>query len=218
MKIIRVTNPRAIDLMQDYLLHDDDEFDEGQLEGLLKQMLENTPQNTYFVQAWDGDELKSFVLAIAPPGTGHTFVLQAWVKPGVPKKLTDEIFNRIKIWTEMLGRTSIRMETKRDPDAWNRRWQFEPHSTVMEFDLTRDEKELINGRRIGRNGSTQHSEQETDSDIGSLQPGDSEQDIQSSPTVSGPDGGSTGPGDAGSQGIDGEVSAGPVRRSEPESD
>jgi len=88
---------------------------------------------------WRDDQLVAFVLTVAPANQRHTFVIQAWTDGTVPKGLLDRVFERVKRWTELLGREKVRMETLRDPESWHRRWGFKQRSVIMELDVCDEE-------------------------------------------------------------------------------
>jgi len=135
MRYIRARASVAVDYMRDYLLPDDD-FSEGMLAEALRDMMQNTPDGIYVGQAWEGDELKAFVIAFAPPNMGHVFIHQAWANPEINgTKVQDKLFLRLCLWAETIERSELRAETKRNPEALLRRWNFKPFSQILSFDI-----------------------------------------------------------------------------------
>jgi hypothetical protein len=123
----------------------DDDFTEGALVEALKQMLVDTPDDVFIGQVWDGDELRAFVIAFAPPSMRHVFVHQAWADPTLEgSKTQDKLFLRLCLWAESIERRELRAETRRNPEAFLRRWNFVEYSKVLSFNLGEDLTDLLN--------------------------------------------------------------------------
>lgn len=138
MRYIRARATAAVDYMEGKLLPDDD-FTEGALVEALKEMLINTPDGVFIGQVWDGDEIRAFVIALAPPSMSHVFVHQAWADPMLEgSKTQDKLFLRLCLWAESIGRGELRAETRRNPEAFLRRWGFTPYSQVLSYNIGDD--------------------------------------------------------------------------------
>jgi len=127
MRMFRAKNPYAIDLMASHI--DNDDYDPGAISEMLKSMLVQTPEQLFILQLFDGEELKGFLIATNPPLQGHVFVYQAWVDEHVGGTWSMDMFARLKAWTELAGKSEIRLETKRDVDAWFK--GFRLHSYIL---------------------------------------------------------------------------------------
>jgi hypothetical protein len=95
-----------------------------------------TSDDSLVLLAFDGEELKSFLIACDVPRTDHVFIIQVWAD----KELTDgvvqkQMFFRLCMWTEGLGKSIIRGETVRNSDAFFRRWGFKKTSEVLTFEI-----------------------------------------------------------------------------------
>lgn len=136
MKIIRVLNPRGVDVMEGKLLQNPD-YTEGQLVGTLKWAMENQPQNLFLVQAWEGEQLAAFAYAWVVEGQKHVFLEQAWADPKLAgKEIMSSILTMIAVWANSMGKMEIRTEVLQHSEALLRRWNFRPHSEILSFDIT----------------------------------------------------------------------------------
>ncbi|MBE3037690.1 MAG: hypothetical protein IMZ62_02590 [Chloroflexi bacterium] len=134
--------------MADKLLPDND-FTEGALVDSLKAMLAQTPNDICIYQAWDGDRLRAFVIAFAPPQMNHVFVHQAWADPTLPdSRVQDRLFDRLCVWAESIDRNELRAETVRNPEAFLRKWGFQPFSAILALKLDDIEREVSNGTDV----------------------------------------------------------------------
>lgn len=131
-------------MMMEHLLSDGD-YSKEAFAGALKTLLTGTPESTFILQAYDGEDLKAFLIAVAPPEQNHVFVLQAWSSLE-DNETPDRMFLRLCLWTESIGRMELRAESKRSPEAFLRRWNFEIFSNVLSFQIPEDlEGELVKG-------------------------------------------------------------------------
>jgi hypothetical protein len=136
MKIIRVLNPRGVDVMEGKILQNPD-YTEGQLTGVLKWAMENQSQNLFLVQAWEGDQLAAFMYAWVVEGQKHVFLEQAWADAKlVGKDVLSSMLTMICIWANSMGKMEIRTEVIQHSDALLRRWNFKPHSEILSFDIS----------------------------------------------------------------------------------
>ena len=147
MKIIRVQNPIGIDYMEDFFV--DDDMSKETLGASLKSLLEKDLDNTFVLQAWDGDSLVAFLIAFNLPAQTHVFLYQAWVEYEYSIKVSDKMFFRLLLWTDFLGKDEVRMETVRSEDAITKKWKFEKYSTIMTYKIPEDfEFSHVEGKRI----------------------------------------------------------------------
>ena len=142
MQIIRARNEAGVRVMEENLLDDPDSMDKDLLVEELKKMIPDS-EVCYVSQAWDGETLRAFLVAFAPPNRSHVFLLQAWADKEIPSLWKDRMFLRLCFWTEQIGRESIRAETLRNPKALLRTWGFEEHSTVLSFNVAEDLEEKL---------------------------------------------------------------------------
>lgn len=154
MKTIRVRNPEGVDLADSYFLHDPDIEHEDFIAELKTGLVHNL-QNVLFLQTWDFEKEKliAFILAVNIPNQKHVYIHQAWNDPeNSTKAVIDSLLQRVILWTENFGKTKIRMETLREPDAMARRFGFKKYSTIMElvtenaFDPSLEESEIEDGK------------------------------------------------------------------------
>lgn len=105
----------------------------GQREAYTKELhakvLRNAEDILLVVAESDG-QLLAFVVAQALPAC--VFVSQTWSAARNPWQIVDELFLRVILWAEALGKKSIRAETARDADAFFRRFGFVERSVVIE--------------------------------------------------------------------------------------
>ena len=150
MRYIRVRSGLGVDYMvsQGVLMNDPDWPQEDLVEWL-KSALVGSPESIFLLQAYDGEEIKGFVVALAPDKREHTFVLQAWMKAEDPqaKLIADMCFYKLCLWTDSLGRRFVRAETNRSVEAFYRKWNFVEKSRIIEFELPENiEERLISGQ------------------------------------------------------------------------
>lgn len=137
MKVIRARQPEAVRYMLDYLVEEDD-LKREKIAEVIKYNLTENPDDIYVLQAWEGEEIKAFLVATAPELSDFVFIFQAWCDPKAEDNLSDRLFYRVLLWAHDLGRNEIRMETKRDPEAYKRKWGFEVFSYMMNFMIPED--------------------------------------------------------------------------------
>jgi hypothetical protein len=168
MQIVRVRNPEGVDEVKKHFLEESDWTPEHTAKQL-KELLLADPEACCFLAAVEKEEIVGFMISVAAPGQSHVFVLQAWAGPGFPVKDRDRMFIRTCTWAESLGRKGLRMETKRPEAAWERRWGFVHHSTIMSFDIPDDmDFSFLRGNNNGRKLESEkheHPERRTDEDL-----------------------------------------------------
>jgi len=146
MKIIRLANSKGIEYIKEHFV-DDDASKEFIAEGL-KTSLINNLENTFILLAFEGDKVIAYLTAMNMVNFKYVWLDQVWSDKDTPPDVNDKIFFRFLMWVDSLGKTEIRMETKRDEDAITRKWKFEKHSTIMKFILKEDyEKGYLNSMR-----------------------------------------------------------------------
>jgi hypothetical protein len=145
IRLVRVQNPKGIDLMKEKLLLDG-YLDKNEYVNGLKEAIEGNPRNIFVMQAWDEDKaaLVAFIIAVNYSNNDHIFVLQAWCESNeelMQIDITDRIFFRLMLWCIEVGKTQIRLETQRSLEAVNRRWGFVEQSKILKFDVPDDLEE-----------------------------------------------------------------------------
>ena len=136
MKIIRARSPKAIELISDRFVNAD-----ASLAQWLREMIRD--EKLFVLCCIEGDKILSFCVAFAPQNLPYAILYQAWGKEHL-----DEMFLRLQVWCENMGKTAIRAETTRNPDALYRRWGFKHISSVVEYRLREDTlSRLVEGRR-----------------------------------------------------------------------
>ena len=148
MRMLRCSQPEAtLELLYPYLLEDSD-YTKEVLAQMLHRQLTEAPQETFVLVAIDENELLGFVIVIAEYGANHTFVLQAWASNKAPETMSKKILSRVIMWSEDLGRTSIKIETKREDRGISRRFGFTKYSSMMELKIGLDADELTEDASI----------------------------------------------------------------------
>ena len=175
MRIFRGRNATCVDYLEQYLLEDED-YDRGAFVEVLKSLLENSPSETLVLMAVDGEHVRAFILAFAPQGHGHVFIMQAWSNlPLKEKRVKDELFYRLVFWADNLGRDELRGETLRKTGPFLRAWDFEVYSTVLRYKIPEDysrvehsyegEKDQASSPGGEKDGQVVQSEHSADIDI-----------------------------------------------------
>ena len=138
MRIIRVKNPVGIDYMAGHFddLYKEEGIDIEVIKDGLKTCLMTDLDNTLVLQAWEGEELIAFLVALNVANYKHVFLDQAWSDPKNPPEVMDKLFFRLLMWVDYLGKKQIRLETSRNAEAMTRKWNFVQHSVIMKFDLS----------------------------------------------------------------------------------
>ncbi len=147
MRLIRVRRPAGVDVIEELLTEVD--TSRTNVAEQLKSTLIESPEAIYFVQAYDGDQLQAFMIALAPVSVDHIFIFQAWKLPSADKLISDRIFFRVCLWADSLDRHEIRAETQRSPEAFLRKWNFALHSQIMSFHISENlEEELMDNQGV----------------------------------------------------------------------
>ena len=142
MEIINATNPRVVDFLEPHLLEDEDYGGKEHLAEMLRYMLSEGGENLRIYVAFEGSELRGYIIAFNAPQKLHVFLVQVWVNAKEPS-LADRLFSRIVLWTDSLGKKEIRAETKRNPIVMERRWNFQPFSQIVSFCIPDDYAQRI---------------------------------------------------------------------------
>ncbi len=147
MRLIRVRRPAGVDVIKELLTEVD--TSRTNVAEQLKSTLIESPEAIYFVQAYDGDVLQAFMIALAPASVDHIFIFQAWKLPSADKLISDRAFFRVCLWADSLDRHEIRAETQRSPEAFLRKWNFAVHSQIMTFHIRENlEEELMDNQGV----------------------------------------------------------------------
>ncbi len=137
VRLIAGRNVNALAFIKELLLEDPDMSPDEFYEGLT-EMLVTVPERVFINIMIDEDTQDSvgFLIAVAPVNRAFGFIYQAWSDPKrTTVGLRDKLFFRVCMWASTLGLRELRMETNRNPNGFERRWNFEHHSTVMTFPL-----------------------------------------------------------------------------------
>jgi hypothetical protein len=133
MRIVRIFAD-SFDLIKDKLLTFD--YPVEVFQEMVFDWLVQTPAQTCVLAVVEGNEIEGFLVATAGGDVDFVFVQQAWAAPQQSDlKATEKVFARLAAWADQMGRTSIRMETRRIPEALQRRWGFKVVTTVMQLDI-----------------------------------------------------------------------------------
>jgi len=174
MRIVIGQNRSAIDFIKGHLIKDECYDNMESFVTDLKEIIGNP--SVFLCIALDGEDVKGFILATAPPRYKHVFLWQVWVDPTVKEKIAQKLFFRLNLWASSLKRMEIRAETKRNTDAVLRKWNFKEISSIVsykipdDFDIdylesVQENKEKENGGKIG-NGHREQSNSGSNKDSG----------------------------------------------------
>lgn len=164
MKILRVTKPSAVSLIEDNLLGDYN-LSKEDLAASLRAMLGEHPDDTFVLFAYEGEEVKAFLIALSEPEADWVALVQGWST--VPAKTWKSMFLRLCLWAEAKGKEFIRAETSRSMDVFLVDFGFQELSKVMSFRVTEDDHVEIVDEMIRRNkGPDEVSETERSSGTG----------------------------------------------------
>lgn len=122
----------------EHLLLEDPDYSPEELFDSISTALETNYNNTYIaiVTEHTQDEPVMFLIAVHPPESRHVFIHQAWASAMLEDTtVQDRVFLALILWTKGFGVSEIRMETSRCPEAFARRWGFQPFSTVMHYSI-----------------------------------------------------------------------------------
>ena len=137
MRIIRGRNKAAVKLIEKHLI--DSKYEaQGTMKEVVLDNLRHSPEETWLSLAVEGNEVKGFVVALAPVGRGFVFIYQVWVAPDAPKGISENLFHRLVLWADAVGASQLRGETFRSSEALYRRWGFGEFSKVLKFDIDQD--------------------------------------------------------------------------------
>jgi hypothetical protein len=146
MRLILGRNASMLDVLKPVLLEDPEVSREEFVQNV-KQGITSYPDNWFVIGAFE--ELKGkpvcygYMIAVSVPAEQFTYVVQAWADPKAAERITRASFDVLQKWSELRGKTEIRMETRRDHTAFIRKWGFQPISTLMSLKWECDE----NGKR-----------------------------------------------------------------------
>lgn len=163
----RAKNPQALVHLKDRVLETGDLPKEYFLSALVERMKDpHAESHTFIIIGVDTEQKNKIVghlVAIAEPGVDYIHVYEAEYDAKIGseegRKATTNSFKAVVNWASTLGRSAIRMQTKRNIDAWMRNYPFSPIATVLEYRFNTIDnplvfedisflKESIHGRRI----------------------------------------------------------------------
>lgn len=133
--LIRVRSVKFVPLIADNLTFPGIEMREVFLEHLVYAM-ERNPDSVLVLAEVEDKEINGFVIA-HNPGPKHPFVdlAQVWIALGQPWSVGNQMLSRVVLWSLSLGKSYVRGETQRNPDALLRKFGFEPVSQIVKFTL-----------------------------------------------------------------------------------
>ena len=138
------------------VLHPTEGQSEDDYAKALEDMLRDDPNNTFVVQAWDGDSLVALLVAFAGSGQSHVFIYDAWADPQIEdNSLTHKMFVRLLLWAESIGRTQVRCETSRPIEAITKRWGFTEHAKILKYEIEEAFEETLIDKLTEGNGNGQ---------------------------------------------------------------
>jgi len=141
MRLIEIKNPQGIELLVEFIIGEPD-YTREQIAFDTMRWLMESPDDTCVISLWDNENnLMGFGISFIPSGHKHLFISQAWMDPETAQtKWPELMLDHLKTFARLRGLDELRMETKRDARAFARKWGFEPFSTTMTFDLTKENK------------------------------------------------------------------------------
>lgn len=109
-------------------------------------------------------QIYGFIIATAPQGYSYVYVNQCWIDQKATELNIPKLYSaRLEAWANSLGREKIRMETRRDPRGFARKFGYHAISTIMEKNLNEVPlEENSNGKVIGT-VEREHTDQESGS-------------------------------------------------------
>lgn len=137
MKIIQARSPVVIEYIKPLLLEDEDTPREV-FASILAEVMDQDPDNTFIEVAFEQEECLGFIIARCMAGQKHVFVYQTWFGPELDNPTRDKMFLYLMQWSVSRDRYTLRAETKRNPEAFKRRWGFEPYSEIISFSIPED--------------------------------------------------------------------------------
>lgn len=142
MKIIRANHPGVMEYIKPLLLDDVLDGKKDQFVQYVTMLMRDLPDDVFLLVAIEStdmsDSVVGFMIAWAPRDVDYACICQTWVDPikCANTRTADIFFLRLVQWAENKGKSSIRMETKRNDAAFTRRWGFEVASYNMELRLS----------------------------------------------------------------------------------
>jgi hypothetical protein len=110
-----------------------------------------TPERVCVFQAWEGDELRGFIVAQVD-SSPVAWVSQGWSHPANPWEVADTLFSRVLVWAVALGRSCVRAQTRRSSRAMFERFGFQEIARVVEVKISADYVERTFNVMRGSNG------------------------------------------------------------------
>jgi len=147
MLIIRATKPLVVDYLESHLEGDYHLSKESLADGI-RTMLQDSPDDTLVLTAFEGEEIKAFMVGCTDSTSDHVALIQAW--SDAPIKTWKSMFLRFCIWTEAKGKSFIRAETSRGMEKFLEEFKFQEIARVMSFTVTEENHEEIVDEMIAR--------------------------------------------------------------------
>ena len=142
MRILRAIHPEVLKYLPGKLVLDEGETEELVL-SQIRELINRRDGRCFLPVCLDKEELKAFIVAVSHPDQTHVYVYQAWAEPGFPSILSKKMFLQLLLWTSALGHTHLRMETRRSPEGFMRRWGFEHYSTTMAYRIPKNFEDTL---------------------------------------------------------------------------
>lgn len=159
MKIIRARNPEAtVNYMKEKLVVPEGWNREPYCD-TIKGMMEKSSRNIMIFQAFEGDELKGFVIGTLAPGISYMSIDQM---QGDSPDIIDELFFRICMAAEAAGLDKLRLVTEKGVKGWEQKWGFKVIRSIREYEIPEDlnrqvleqKREILVGKKVSDNGSS----------------------------------------------------------------
>ena len=98
----------------------------------LYYFLDKRPDDICISVAFDGDELKGFLIGIREPFRDFIWVEQCWIDKDVSKDVSTKLYELLEDWVvQDCGMKEIRFQTERKPELFERSWGFTVKGYVM---------------------------------------------------------------------------------------
>jgi len=112
MRIVKANNQSALDFIKDKI-SSVDHIPAVEVEKILRAYFVNSPNNVFLMLVLDGNDVVSFIIALAPPKEQVVFLNQLYVAEGFEhaKGLLIERKQLLLDWMDSIKRTEIRATT-----------------------------------------------------------------------------------------------------------
>jgi len=147
MLIIRATKPLVVDYLESHLEGDYHLSKESLADGI-RTMIRDSFDDTLVLTAFEGEEIKAFMVGCSEPASDCVVLIQAW--SDAPLKTWKSMFLRFCLWAEAKGKSYIRAETTRGMEQFLKDFKFQEIARVMSFRVTEENHEEIVDEMIAR--------------------------------------------------------------------